>query len=65
MLYEVITDLVIGLPISAEMISAGLALLLSGHFCERHGWTKVFVAGTLAAVIGLLTGGLATRNNFV
>jgi len=54
-------DLVIGLPISAEMISAGLALLLSGHFCERHGWTKVFVAGTLAAVIGLLTGGLATN----
>lgn len=53
-------EVVIGLPISTEMISAGIALLLSGHFSARHGWRKVLVAGAISAAIGLLTGGFAT-----
>ena len=50
----------IGLPISAEMVSAGIALLLSGNFSERYGWRPVFVLGTVAAALGLLLGGLST-----
>lgn len=54
-------DVVIGLPISAEMVSAGLALLFSGGFSLRYGWQKVFAAGTLAAAVGLLLGGMANN----
>ena len=53
-------DVAIGLPISAEMDSAGFALLFSGGFSLRYGWQKVFAAGTLAAALGLLMGGMAT-----
>ena len=53
-------DVVIGLPISAEMVSAGVALLFSGGFSLRYGWQKVFAAGTLAAAAGLMMGGMAT-----
>ena len=53
-------DVAIGLPISAEMVSAGFALLFSGGFSLRYGWQKVFAAGTLAAALGLLMGGMAT-----
>lgn len=52
-------DVAIGLPISAEMVSAGVALLFSGGFSLRYGWQKVFAAGTLAAAVGLLMGGMA------
>ena len=52
-------DVAIGLPISAEMVSAGIALLFSGGFSLRYGWQKVFAAGTLAAAVGLLMGGMA------
>ena len=52
-------DVAIGLPISAEMVSAGVALLFSGGFSLRYGWQKVFAAGTLAAALGLFMGGMA------
>ena len=52
-------DVAIGLPISAEMVSAGVALLFSGGFSLRYGWRKVFAAGTLAAAAGLMLGGMA------
>lgn len=52
-------DVAIGLPISAEMVSAGFALLFSGGFSLRYGWRKVFAAGTLAAAVGLMMGGMA------
>lgn len=52
-------DVAIGLPISAEMVSAGIALLFSGGFSLRYGWRKVFAAGTLAAAVGLMMGGMA------
>lgn len=52
-------DVAIGLPISAEMVSAGVALLFSGGFSLRYGWQKVFIAGTLAAAVGLMMGGMA------
>ena len=52
-------NVAIGLPISAEMVSAGLALLFSGSFTQKYGWRKVFAAGTLAAAVGLFVGGLS------
>lgn len=51
---------VIGLPISAEMISAGVALLISGSFSQRYGWRRAYMLGAVAAAAGLLLGGMAT-----
>ena len=51
---------VIGLPISAEMISAGVALLISGSFSQRYGWHRAYMLGAVAAAAGLLLGGMAT-----
>ncbi|MFV0349542.1 MAG: MFS transporter [Halodesulfovibrio sp.] len=53
--------IVIGLPISAEMVSAGLALLVSGTFSQRHGWHTTYLLGVVSAAAGLLFGGLATN----
>lgn len=58
-LFGLSRDVAIGLPISAEMVSAGVALLFSGGFSLRYGWQKVFAAGIVAAAIGLLMGGMA------
>lgn len=54
-------EIVIGLPISAEMISAGIALLVSGTFSQRHGWHTTYLLGIASAAAGLLLGGLATN----
>lgn len=51
---------VIGLPISAEMISAGVALLVSGSFTQRYGWHRIYMLGAAAGAAGLLLAGLAT-----
>lgn len=59
-LWSLSEEVVIGLPISAEMVSAGVALLISGSFSQRYGWHKTFISGTIAAALGLLIGGLAT-----
>lgn len=49
-----------GLPISAEMICAGLALLGAGVFSERFGWRVTFAVGVLAACLGLFMGGASS-----
>ncbi|HEU6436339.1 MAG TPA: MFS transporter [Nitratidesulfovibrio sp.] len=51
---------VIGLPISAEMISAGVALLVSGSFTQHFGWRKIYMLGAAAGAAGLLLAGMAT-----
>lgn len=53
-------QVVIGLPISAEMVSAGIALLISGGFSKKYGWRKTFILGTLSAATGLTLGWLAS-----
>lgn len=49
-----------GMPISAEMICAGVALLVGGIFSERFGWRGGFGLGAVAASLGLLVGGMAS-----
>lgn len=46
-----------GLPISAEMVCAGLAFFGSGVFSERFGWRSTFAFGVAAATLGLFMGG--------
>ena len=51
---------VIGLPISAEMTSAGVALLVSGSITQRYGWRKIYMLGAAGGAAGLLLAGMAT-----
>ncbi len=53
-------EVVIGLPISAEMVCAGIALLVSGSVAQRYGWRRIFMLGTITASLGLFTGGVAS-----
>lgn len=41
-----------GLPISVEMFSAGLATVLAGYAIDRHGWRVVFFMGLFLFVLG-------------
>lgn len=50
-------EVLAGLPISAEMVCAGVALLGAGLLSDRFGWRAVFLLGVGAAATGLLVGG--------
>lgn len=53
-------QVLVGLPISAEMVCAGVALLVSGVFSERFGWRLTVALGVAAAALGLFMGGAST-----
>jgi len=53
-------QVLVGLPISAEMVCAGVALFGAGMVSERFGWRTTFAAGVTAAAVGLLMGGAST-----
>ncbi|GAB6059312.1 MFS transporter [Desulfonatronum parangueonense] len=46
-------DLVLGLPISLEMLCALLASLLAGAAADKRGWRPPFLAGVLVTAAGL------------
>ncbi len=53
-------EVLTGLPISAEMVCAGVALLLAGMIASRFGWRWAFVLGALCAATGLGVAGWST-----
>lgn len=53
-------QVLVGLPISAEMVCAGVALFGAGMVSERFGWRTTFAVGVTAAAVGLFMGGAAT-----
>jgi predicted MFS family arabinose efflux permease len=53
-------QVLVGLPISAEMVCAGVALFGAGMVSERFGWRTTFALGVTAAAVGLLMGGAST-----
>ncbi len=53
-------DLVMGLPISVEMLFAGISILFSGVWIDKRGWHEPFLMGLLATAIGVLDSWLAT-----
>jgi predicted MFS family arabinose efflux permease len=62
-LYEPIAGLsrevVLGLPISAEMLCALGTALLAGAWSDRKGWRQPFSAGIVLAVVGAIVSGRA------
>ncbi len=47
-------DMVMGLPISTEMLFAGIAVLLAGVWVDRRGWHEPFLTGLCLAGMGVL-----------
>ena len=52
-------DTIMGLPISAEFLFAGIGILTSGAWLDRRGWHEPFIGGLLLAGLGFLYSGLA------
>lgn len=52
-------EIVIGLPISAEMFCVAISLVLSGYWLDRQGWFFPFIAGVLITGIGMALCGIA------
>ncbi len=52
-------EIVIGLPISAEMLCVAFSLVLSGYWLDRQGWFYPFIAGVVITGIGMALCGVA------
>lgn len=52
-------EVVLGLPISVEMLFVGVALLATGPWIDRRGWHEPFWAGLAAALGGTVWSALA------
>ena len=52
-------DTIMGLPISAEFLFAGIGILISGGWLDRRGWHEPFIGGLLLASLGFVYSGLA------
>ncbi len=44
-------SVVIGLPISAEVLSSGITMLIAGYFAQAKGWKKTFLVGVSISVV--------------
>jgi predicted MFS family arabinose efflux permease len=52
-------DTIMGLPISAEFLFAGIGILIAGGWLDRRGWHEPFIGGLLMASLGFVYSGLA------
>lgn len=52
-------EVVLGLPISVELLCISLSIIVTGHIIERRGWRFSFYNGLVFMGLGLLLSGLA------
>lgn len=52
-------DVVLGLPISMELLCVSLSIILTGYIIDRRGWRIPFFAGLIFLAAGSLLSGLA------
>jgi len=53
-------DMAMGLPISAQMLCAAVALFMAGSWVDRRGWHEPFMIGLTLTVLGALDSWWAT-----
>ncbi len=56
--YGISLELSMGLPISSEMFTAALAMILGAIYCERYAWHYQFIFGVILVSIGSFFSGL-------
>ena len=44
-------SMVIGLPISAEVLASGITMLFAGYFAQSNGWKRTFTIGVVIFVV--------------
>jgi MFS family permease len=54
-------DILLGLPISAEMFLAALGILIGGSQADRQGWQRIFFAGIVISSLGAVLSALAAQ----
>ncbi|MCF8011120.1 MAG: MFS transporter [Clostridiales bacterium] len=54
-------DVVLGLPISAEMLGGIMAIVLAGGLIDKKGWRTIFYTGALLLMAGNLFSGTASN----
>ena len=47
-------DMIMGLPISAELLFVGFSILIAGVWLDRRGWHEPFIVGLFLAATGIL-----------
>jgi predicted MFS family arabinose efflux permease len=52
-------DMVMGIPISARVLSTGISILMGGNWGDRRGWHEPFLTGLCLAGIGFVYAWLA------
>ncbi|MFD2673206.1 MFS transporter [Marinicrinis sediminis] len=52
-------DIVLGLPISAEMLMLAISSILAGYWIDKKGWKPSFLTGMLTIGLGLLLSAIA------
>ncbi len=52
-------EIIIGLPISAEMLCVAISLVLSGYWLDRQGWFFPFITGVIITGAGMALCGIA------
>jgi predicted MFS family arabinose efflux permease len=57
--FNIPKNVVIGLPISFEMLFIAVSSLLGGYLAEKKGWRPIFVFGLIVIVMGSLISALA------
>ena len=52
-------DIIMGLPISMQMLFTSMSLLISGAWCDNRGWTEPFLIGLFLSGTGFIFAWLA------
>ena len=52
-------DIIMGLPISIQMLFTSMSLLISGAWCDNRGWTEPFLIGLFLSGTGFIFAWLA------
>jgi len=52
-------EIILGLPISAEMFLAGIGIIIAGNMTDKRGWQNPFLYGIAATALGSFLSGTA------
>jgi MFS family permease len=52
-------EIILGLPISAEMLLAGIGIIIAGNMTDKRGWQNPFFYGIAATAVGAFLSGTA------
>jgi len=55
-------DIIMGLPISIQMLFTSISLLISGAWCDKRGWAEPFLIGLFLSGTGFICAWLASSS---